>query len=207
MDSNQRYLSPYCLTRSRSFRSANARGTLIAGDDPARSVVDRNGKVHGLANLNVADGLQGRMPVWRHAVGCWTLEARVWMEPGEHTTYLAYRLSGSGSGAETPKLRVRLLVNARDHHGAARAAEFDPRIETRPAKLDVVFPDQFTLHFLTQGGDIAKRMYWIEDFDLPVERERGLPDRDNHLCVGEALARRCRSRGCSPSSASRRNTS
>ena len=50
-----------------------------------------------------------------------------------------------------------------------------------------MFPDQFTLHFLAQGGDIAEGMYWIEDFDLPVERERGLPDRDNHLCVGEAL--------------------
>ena len=36
--------------------TAHACGTLIAGDDPARSVVDRNGKVHGLANLHVADG-------------------------------------------------------------------------------------------------------------------------------------------------------
>jgi choline dehydrogenase-like flavoprotein len=36
--------------------TAHACGTLIAGDDPQRSVVDRNGKVHGLANLYVADG-------------------------------------------------------------------------------------------------------------------------------------------------------
>jgi len=36
--------------------TAHACGTLIAGDDSASSVVDRNGKVHGLANLHVADG-------------------------------------------------------------------------------------------------------------------------------------------------------
>jgi len=36
--------------------TAHACGTLVAGEDPARSVVDRNGKVHGLDNLYVADG-------------------------------------------------------------------------------------------------------------------------------------------------------
>lgn len=36
--------------------TAHACGTLLAGEDPARSVVDRNGKVHGLHNLYVADG-------------------------------------------------------------------------------------------------------------------------------------------------------
>ena len=169
---------------------AKADATLIAGDRETPLYSNRwgSGAIDPAGHLHLESfELHGRMPVWRFAVGCWTLEARVWMEPGEHTTYLAYRLSGGAAGAETPRLRVRLLVNARDHHGAARAGEFDPRIETRPAKLDVVFPDQFTLHFLAQGGDIAERMYWIEDFDLPVERERGLPDRDNHLCVGEAL--------------------
>jgi choline dehydrogenase-like flavoprotein len=36
--------------------TAHACGTLIAGLDPERSVVDRDGKVHGMANLHVADG-------------------------------------------------------------------------------------------------------------------------------------------------------
>lgn len=36
--------------------TAHACGTLLAGEDPVRSVVDRNGKVHGLNNLYVADG-------------------------------------------------------------------------------------------------------------------------------------------------------
>jgi choline dehydrogenase-like flavoprotein len=36
--------------------TAHACGTLVTGDDPAQSVVDRNGRVHGLRGLYVADG-------------------------------------------------------------------------------------------------------------------------------------------------------
>jgi choline dehydrogenase-like flavoprotein len=36
--------------------TAHACGTLAAGNDPASSVVDRDGRVHGMANLYVADG-------------------------------------------------------------------------------------------------------------------------------------------------------
>ncbi len=36
--------------------TAHACGTLIAGEDPANSVVDAEGKVHGVENLYVADG-------------------------------------------------------------------------------------------------------------------------------------------------------
>lgn len=36
--------------------SAHACGTLVAGNDPASSVVDAQGKVHGLDNLYVVDG-------------------------------------------------------------------------------------------------------------------------------------------------------
>lgn len=36
--------------------TAHALGTLTTGDDPAHSVVDPHGRVHGFANLHVADG-------------------------------------------------------------------------------------------------------------------------------------------------------
>lgn len=36
--------------------TAHACGTLVAGDDPAKSVVDANGKVHGMKNVYVVDG-------------------------------------------------------------------------------------------------------------------------------------------------------
>jgi len=51
--------------------------------------------------------------------------------------------------------------------------------------LRVVQPD-FTLTFRASGGVITAARQWIENFDLPIERVRGLDDRDNHLQVGEA---------------------
>jgi choline dehydrogenase-like flavoprotein len=36
--------------------TAHACGTMVAGNDSVNSVVDGNGKVHGMTNLYVADG-------------------------------------------------------------------------------------------------------------------------------------------------------
>jgi choline dehydrogenase-like flavoprotein len=46
-----------CVTRAIPITgTAHACGTLAAGRDPARSVVDANGRVHGMENLYVVDG-------------------------------------------------------------------------------------------------------------------------------------------------------
>jgi 4-alpha-glucanotransferase len=131
--------------------------------------------------------LHGRMPVWRFAVGGVRLEARIWMEQGAHTTYLAYRLINQPSISISPvRLQVKLLVNARDHHGSTRSGELEPQLEGGGERLQIVFSKQFNLYFRVCGGAVRHEHIWIEDFSLPLERERGLPDRDNHLCVGQA---------------------
>ncbi|HSF47664.1 MAG TPA: amylo-alpha-1,6-glucosidase [Burkholderiales bacterium] len=130
--------------------------------------------------------LEGRMPVWRYALGDIALEMRIWMEPGAHTTYIAYRVHGMAARAGNCGLSVRLLTNARDHHGSARPWEFNPVIESDTHTLRVLHPNWFALHFRARGGTLSSRHDWIERFDLSAERERGLPDEDNHLCVGEA---------------------
>jgi predicted glycogen debranching enzyme len=130
--------------------------------------------------------LEGRMPVWHYAVGALRLEQRIWMEPGAHTTYVAWRLEDPHPQA-TVQLKVRLLVNARDHHGSARPRDFNPVIEQKDRKLTVTHPDWFRLYFTLPAGALRSEHTWIENFDLPLERERGLDALDNHLCVGEAL--------------------
>jgi 4-alpha-glucanotransferase len=131
--------------------------------------------------------LEGRMPVWRYAVGALRLDQRIWMEPGAHTTYVAWRLASRQPGAATPRLRVRFLVNARDHHGSARPWDFNPVIEQHGRRLIVTHPNGFRLHLKLPAGTLRSEHTWIENFDLPLERERGLDAVDNHLCVGEAL--------------------
>ena len=141
--------------------------------------------------------LDGRMPVWRFAFGDLRLELRIWMEPGANTVYLAYRPEFGGREAREVSLRIKLLVNARDHHGNAEPWRFNPVIEPegeRPHSGLTVrsapLPGQGTPHklrFQLRGGSIVPDHTWYENFDLTAEQERGLPQRDHHLCAGEAL--------------------
>ena len=83
--------------------------------------------------------LEGRMPVWRYVIGDLAIEARVWMEPGAHTTYAAWRLE-PGPRADDLRLRVKFLVNARDQHGSASPASLNPVIEGDARELRVIHP-------------------------------------------------------------------
>src|SRR5690348_3238195 len=42
--------------------------------------------------------LDGSTPVWRFAIGAHRIEQRIWMEPGRHTTYVAWRLATRSDG-------------------------------------------------------------------------------------------------------------
>ncbi|HSC72057.1 MAG TPA: amylo-alpha-1,6-glucosidase [Candidatus Methylomirabilis sp.] len=131
--------------------------------------------------------LDGRMPVWRYACGGIRLEARIWMEPGANTTCLVYRLEPDPSGSsEGARLRIRLLTNARDHHSQTEPRGFDPVVEADGSGLRVVYRQGFTLHITPWQGTVQAEPSWVENLDLPVERERGLPDRDSHFSPGQA---------------------
>lgn len=129
--------------------------------------------------------LDGTIPTWRFACGGQIVEHRIWLEPGADIVYLAWRLAGDDrSGAAS--LSVALLANGRDHHGDTRPDLFAPEIAADGARLTVSVPNRQTLTIAATGGTIAGRREWYWDFDLPVERERGLNDRDAHLHVGDA---------------------
>jgi predicted glycogen debranching enzyme len=169
---------------------AKADATLTDGVDSWPLFSNRwgEGAIAPAGHLNIESfELDGRIPLWRFACANVRLEQRVWMEQGAHTTYVAYRLLPGGPAPRRAlTLNIKLLANARDHHGNARASEFDPQIVSDGTDLAVRFPDRFTLSLRARGGVIHARREWYENFDLPAERSRGLPDRDNHLCVGEA---------------------
>jgi predicted glycogen debranching enzyme len=130
--------------------------------------------------------LDGTIPVWLFAIGLIRIEARTWLEPRANTAHVAWRLlPGSEAHSGSLLLRVRLMVNDRDHHGQTAAGEIDPELEADGTGLRVRQRD-FVLSLRACGGAIAPARQWIENFDLPVERQRGLYDRDNHLQVGEA---------------------
>ena len=169
---------------------AKADATLVGGERSIPLFTNRwrGGTLAPSGHVHIESfRLEGRMPVWRFAVGDLRLEQRIWMEQGAHTTYVAFRLLQDGpSAGRDLRLRVTLLVNARDHHGSSRPWDFNPVIEGEAEELRVRHRGRFTLYLKARGGAIASRHDWFDNFDLPLERERGLPDRDSHLCVGVA---------------------
>ena len=127
--------------------------------------------------------LDGRMPVWRYAIDDMLIESRVWMEPGAQTTYQAFRLLTRAQTREV-KLRVRLLVGGREHHGSGQPDTFMPVIDIAENDLRVTDADGYRLLFRSRCGRTEKTDVWVNDFDFPEERERGLPDRDSYYCAG-----------------------
>ena len=130
--------------------------------------------------------LEGRMPVWRFALGDLILEQRIWLEPGANTSYVAWRLTPE-SGDYAPQLRVRLLINGRDHHCKTVMSEFQPVIEAPDSAQRRISVPEFALRLWACGGTLVDEVNWFEDYDLPVEHERGLPHHDHNFCIGEAV--------------------
>jgi predicted glycogen debranching enzyme len=128
--------------------------------------------------------LDHSVPVWVHDIGDQEIEARIWMEPGAHTTYAAWRLRPSTDAPEL-SLQITLLVNGRDHHATMPAGGFAPAIESNHERVRIIEPGAFTLTVCAAGGMIVPKRDWYRDFDLPIEAERGLDSTDNHLCAGE----------------------
>jgi len=173
---------------SRTLVFAKADATLMAGDRcwPLHSNRWAGGAVEPRGHLHLESfRLDGRLPVWRYALGGLRIEARVWMEAGAHTAYLAWRLLPGPADPERLRLWVRLLVNGRDHHGQTRPGDFEPAIEAGETELCVSLPHETRLRFRTRCGRLYPERTWIEHFRLGEERRRGLPDEDNHLCVGQ----------------------
>jgi glycogen debranching enzyme len=135
--------------------------------------------------------LDGVIPVWRFRCGDVVVEHRVWLEPGADTVYVAWKLEDDGGAQGTVKgdawLGITFLANGRDHHGETWQPGFNPEIAADDANLTVAVPGRFTLRIAGTGGHVEPRGGWYENFDLPVERERGLGDRDSHRHVGDGF--------------------
>jgi 4-alpha-glucanotransferase len=180
-------IAPVTPPLGRHLVLAKADATLVDGDRRYPLFSNRwgSGAVEPQGQIHIESfHLEGRVPVWRFAIGEIQIEQRIWMEPGANTTYVAYQLipgalaEGRGLGLE-----LNFLVNARDHHGNARPWEFNPVIEATANELQVRHPNWFSLYIKARGGSLETRHDWIEDFLLKAESDRGLSDRDNHLCV------------------------
>ena len=126
--------------------------------------------------------LEGAIPCWTWAIGSTRLEKRVWMEQGENTTYVQYRHAGPEPGT----LALRALAHHRDHHAVAAGAQWMATVDPVSDGLAVrAFENAPSLWLFAEGAQARPASVWYRNFELAIEAERGLPDRDDHLLVGE----------------------
>jgi predicted glycogen debranching enzyme len=131
--------------------------------------------------------LEETIPTWTWAIGDTRLEKRIWMEQGENTTYVQYRLSAARGPV---RLALRALVNHRDSHELTAHGAWDARVEPATGGLRVeAYEGATPLWLLAPGAEIRPEREWYRGFALPVETERGLDDVEDHLYAGEITVR------------------
>jgi predicted glycogen debranching enzyme len=123
--------------------------------------------------------LEGMTPVWSYALADALLEKRVWMRQGENTTYIQYTLV-RGSGPI--EMELKALVNYRDFHASTHAGEWRMKIDPVPNGVTIVaFDGAVPFYLKCAGASCEPRHEWYRNCFLPVESERGLDDREDHL--------------------------
>jgi predicted glycogen debranching enzyme len=130
--------------------------------------------------------LEGTVPVWTYAIGDALIEKRIWMEPGANTTYVRYDVVRA---ARPLSLEVKALANYRDYHGATRGATWQMDIATLPDGFRILaFEGARPLVVRAAEAALEPAHVWYGNFDLAMERERGLPDAEDHLHAGTLRA-------------------
>jgi predicted glycogen debranching enzyme len=123
--------------------------------------------------------LEGMTPVWTYALADALLEKRVWMRQGENTTYIEYTLV-RGSGPV--EMELKALVNYRDFHASTHAGDWRMRIDlVENGVMIVAFDGAVPFYLKCAGASCEPRHEWYRNCFLPVERERGLDDHEDHL--------------------------
>ena len=123
--------------------------------------------------------LDGTIPVWRFACGDALVEQRIWMEPGEDTTYVRYTMPAA---REPATVTVKAIIDYRDYHGRTGAGPWATRYDMIEQGTRITaFPGATPLILRASAGTVSIANQWYLGFDLVRERERGLQDREDHL--------------------------
>ena len=182
-------IAPVASPLGRRLILAKADATVVAGPRSWPLFTNRwkSGVVSPAGHIRIGSfHLDYSTPVWIYEIGEHRIEARVWMEPGAHTVYAAWRLLPQPQPPEHAlSLHVTLLANDRDHHGTMAVGGFAPEIATEGERLSLTDKGGVALSIRAPGGSIVAKREWYRDFALALEVERGLDSIDNHLCVGE----------------------
>lgn len=133
--------------------------------------------------------LDGTSPVWRFALGDALLEKRLWMQQGENTTYITYKLL---RGRTPIKLTAKTMVNYRDYHDTTTSRStnnWQLSIDSVNNGLCIMTDDDVQpFYLLSDKARLRNNNAWYRNYYLAVEAYRGLSEREDHLFAAEYVA-------------------
>jgi len=140
--------------------------------------------------------LDGTIPTWTFACADALLDKRIWMQSGENTTYIRYTLR---RGSNPLILSCKAFANYRDFHSETYGGDWQMQIEAVERGVCVrAFPTATPFYLFAQaerlqpttskqpkvGVQLPKwtlNHTWYRNFDLAMERDRGLVDCEDRL--------------------------
>ncbi len=127
--------------------------------------------------------LEGMTPVWTYSFGDARLEKRIWMQPGENTTYVFYRLRQATAPLT---FSARALVNYRDSHSETHALDWTMHIRRVENGLCVnAFEEAVPFRVLSDRAVIVQEHHWYRNFSLSLEQSGDSTVMEDHLNIGE----------------------
>ncbi len=130
--------------------------------------------------------LEGTTPVWIYACGDAKLEKRIWMQQGENTTYIRYKML---RGTLPLTLSLKALVNYRDRHSSTGNSDRHFEIVNQQQGIRVKASADATDLYLSgvREQEIVSWQInheWYKNFALAIEKYRGLNSIEDHLYAG-----------------------
>ena len=130
--------------------------------------------------------LDGTTPVWIYACGDALIEKRVWMQQGDNTTYIRYKML---RGSLPLDISLKALVNYRDRHCTTQSKDLLYEIINQKKGIRIKASSDaaelFLSGFKNQNAiawDINNE--WYKGFSLAIEEYRGLNSIEDHLYAG-----------------------
>ena len=129
--------------------------------------------------------LDGTSPVWIYACADALLEKRIWMQQGENTTYISYRML---RGTQPLTLNLKALVNYRSRHGNTQNSDLPFGIVDRGTGIEVTAFESAANLYLSGIKNVENISWdikheWYRNFALSMEEYRGLTSSEDHLCA------------------------
>ena len=125
--------------------------------------------------------LEGSVPLWTFACGDARIEKRIWMQRGQNTTFIEYKVIVA---AQPITLSISAIANNRIFHNTSEAlGPLTVAPLTDGVRVSCTKPGSRPLTVRATSAAVTPANEMYNNFYLPAEADRGLGSIDNHAHV------------------------